>query len=84
MARMMNIPILSIVENMSYFECPNCNEKHYIYGESHIDDIASKYEIKSVIKIPMNQSLAQNCDKGLIELYEGDWMNGLAELLKGI
>ncbi|MDD6733776.1 MAG: Mrp/NBP35 family ATP-binding protein [Lachnospiraceae bacterium] len=84
MANMMKVPILGVVENMSYFECPNCKEKHYIYGESHIDEIAKKYEIEHVAKIPMNQKLAGACDKGMIELYEGDWLNDFAEMLKNI
>ena len=70
MAKMMNIPIIGIVENMSYFECPDCNKKHYIYGESHIDDIAKKYGITSVIKIPFDKKFASLCDKGLIEQAE--------------
>ena len=84
MAEMMNIPIFGIVENMSYFECPNCNEKHYIYGDSHIDEIAATYGIKNVAKIPMNSKLAGACDKGMIELFEGDWLNEFAQELKKI
>ena len=67
MANMMNIPILGIVENMSYFVCPNCSEKHYIYGESHIDEIAEKFNIPSVSKLPINPELASLCDNGAIE-----------------
>lgn len=84
MAEMMNIPIFGIVENMSYFECPNCKEKHYIYGDSHIDEIAANYGIKNVAKIPMNSKLAGACDKGMIELFEGDWLNEFAQELKKI
>ncbi len=84
MAEMMNIPIFGIVENMSYFECPNCKEKHYIYGDSHIDEIAATYGIKNVAKIPMNSKLAGACDKGMIELFEGDWLNEFAQELKKI
>ena len=84
MAEMMNIPIFGIVENMSYFECPNCKEKHYIYGDSHIDEIAAIYGIKNVAKIPMNSKLAGACDKGMIELFEGDWLNDFAQELKKI
>lgn len=84
MANMMNIPILGIVENMSYFECPNCKEQHKIYGDSHIEEIAAKYDIKTIAKIPMNSKLAGACDKGMIELYEGDWLDGFADMLKTI
>ncbi|MBE5885252.1 MAG: Mrp/NBP35 family ATP-binding protein [Lachnospiraceae bacterium] len=84
MATLMKIPVLGIVENMSYFVCPNCNEKHYIYGESHIEEIAEEYGIKHVAKIPMDSSLAAACDGGMIELYKGEWLNEMTEMLKGI
>ena len=81
MANMMNIPVLGIVENMSYFECPNCHEKHSVYGESHIEEIAAKYDIKNIAKLPMNPKLAAACDKGMIELFEGDWLTDFAKKL---
>ena len=81
MANMMNIPVLGIVENMSYFECPNCHEKHSVYGESHIEEIAAKYDIKNIAKLPMNPKLAAACDKGMIELFEGDWLDDFAKKL---
>ena len=81
MANMMNIPVLGIVENLSYFECPNCKEKHYIYGNSHIEDIAAKYDIKNVARIPMDPKLAGACDKGMIELFEGNWLDEFVEKL---
>lgn len=67
MADLMDIPVLGIVENMSYFKCPNCNEEHKIFGESHIDDIAAKYGIMSVTKLPMDSAVAQACDLGTVE-----------------
>jgi len=67
MAKMMNIPILGIVENMSYFVCPNCNEKHYIYGESHINSIAERFEIPAIGTLPINPELSKLCDNGIIE-----------------
>ena len=79
MADMMNIPILGIVENMSYFECDSCGKRHYIYGKSHIDEIAAKHNIGSVSTIPMNSGLAAGADAGLIELFEGSWLDGLAD-----
>lgn len=84
MANMMNIPVLGIVENMSYFECPNCHEKHAIFGDSHIEEIAAKYDIKNVAKIPMNAKLAAACDKGMIELFEGDWLDDFTKKLQEI
>ena len=70
MAEMMNIPVLGIVENYSYFECPDCGKKHYIYGESHIEETAKKYGIENVARLPINPKLAGACDKGMIELNE--------------
>ena len=83
MAGMMNIPILGIVENMSWFECPNCHEKHKIYGESHVDEIAKTYGILNVAKLPINPKLAAATDAGLIELFEGNWLDKLAQAICG-
>ncbi|MCQ2452604.1 MAG: Mrp/NBP35 family ATP-binding protein [Oscillospiraceae bacterium] len=80
MAEMMSVPVVGLVENMSYFECPNCKEKHHIYGESHIDEIAAAHGITKVAKIPMQSSLAGLCDAGKIEDYEGDWLDSLSAL----
>ena len=82
MAEMMNIPILGIVENMSYFECPDCGKKHSVFGESRIDSLAKKYGIDTVSKLPINPKLAQSCDKGMIELFEGDWLSNLADKIE--
>lgn len=80
MAEMMNIPVLGIVENMSYFMCPSCKEQHKIYGESHIDDIASKYGITTVSKIPMDMKIAAGVDAGLVELFAGDFLDNMVEM----
>ena len=79
MAEMMNVPVLGIVENMSYFECPNCNEKHYIYGESHIEEVAARHNIDLIAKIPVDQALAKACDNGKIEDYTGNWLDAVSE-----
>jgi Mrp family chromosome partitioning ATPase len=81
MANMMNIPVLGIVENMSYFECPNCHEKHSIYGESNIEEIAKKYDITNIAKLPVNPKLAAACDKGMIELFDGNWFDDFSKKL---
>ena len=84
MAEMMNIPIVGIVENMSYFECPDCGEKHSIFGESRIDSLAEKHKIDTVSKLPINPKLAQNCDRGMIELFEGDWLENMADKIQSL
>ncbi len=83
MAEMMNIPILGIVENMSYFECPDCGKKHSVFGESRIDALAEKYGIDTVSKLPINTKLANSCDRGMIELFEGDWLENMADKIEG-
>ena len=81
MANLMNIPILGLVENMSYVECPDCGKHINVFGESHVDEIAAQYHISQVARIPINPKLAAACDKGMIELYEGDWLDGLTQSL---
>lgn len=77
MANMMDIPVLGLVENMSYAICPKCGEKLYIFGESHIEKIAEKYGINSIVKLPVEPKLAEACDKGAIELFDGTWFDKL-------
>lgn len=84
MAKMMNIPVLGIVENMSYFECPDCGKHHYIYGESNIEEIAKKLDIDTVAKLPINTKLAAACDKGMIELFDGSWLNNISEKIQNL
>lgn len=79
MAQMMNVPVIGIVENMSYFMCPDCGKKHRIFGESHVDAVAAKYGIDNLAEIPMNTKIAAACDKGMIELFDGDWLDGMVE-----
>lgn len=70
MANTMNIPLLGIVENYSYFECPDCGKKHYIYGESNIDEISSKLNLPVLAKIPLIPELADASDRGCFEQCE--------------
>lgn len=82
MAQMMNVPILGLVENMSYFICPDCDKEYKIFGESHIEEIAKKYNIADYAKLPINPKLSAACDRGMIELFEGDWLDKLADRLE--
>ncbi len=81
MAGLMNIPVLAFAENMSYFECPDCGKKHSIYGESHIDATAEEYKVDTVARIPINPKLAAAVDAGTVELFDGDWLEGIADKL---
>ena len=82
MAEMMKIPVLGVVENMSYFECPDCHKKHSILGESRIAEFAKEEGIETISKIPLDNKLASACDKGMIELFEGDWLDNLADKIE--
>lgn len=84
MARLMNIPILGIVENMSYVECPDCGRRIDIFGESHVDGIAARYGLPVLAKLPLNPELASVCDKGVVELFEGDWMDPAADAVEAL
>lgn len=79
MAQMMNIPILGIVENMSYVTCPDCGKKISVFGESHLEEVAAQYGISEISRLPMDPKLAGACDKGMIELFEGDWLDNMLE-----
>ncbi|MDD4334043.1 MAG: Mrp/NBP35 family ATP-binding protein [Desulfotomaculaceae bacterium] len=82
MAKMMDIPIIGIVENMAYFECPDCEKKHQIFGESHIEETARQHEIDVLARLPIDPRIATACDRGLIELFEGEWLENAAEILE--
>lgn len=84
MAKLMNIPIIGIIENMSYFECPDCGKRHNIYGESHIEEIAAQYNIPVLAKLPICTELAKQCDQGTVELFEGDWLNEAVNKISNI
>ncbi len=81
MADKMNVPVLGLVENLAYFECPNCNERHYIFGESHLQELATRYNIAHTAQIPMSPALASLCDQGRVEEFTGDWLDALVDTL---
>lgn len=81
MADLMNVPVLGIVENMSYYKCPECGSEHKIFGESHIEEIANKYGIPNVHKLPIDSELARACDDGVVETYSCSEMENLASEL---
>lgn len=82
MAEQMKIPIIGLVENMSCFKCPDCGKEYNIFGESHIDEIAKKHNIKVLGKLPIDPKIAAACDKGLIELIDGNYLEGTADILE--
>ena len=86
MANMMNIPVLGLVENMSYFVCPNCEEKHYIYGNGNTKEIAKNFNVDVVSELPITPKYAKLCDNGEIENLEDELLvevvSKLEKLLK--
>lgn len=84
MAEKMNINVLGLVENMSYFECPKCGEKTSIFGDSKVEEIAKQYNIPNVAKMPINKEYANLADRGLIELFDGKSLDELSEKIAKI
>lgn len=82
MANAMNIPILGIVENYSYVECPDCGKKINVFGNSHVEETADKFKLKVLAKLPMNPDIAERVDKGEIEDLEGEWLDEAADYIE--
>ncbi len=82
MARLMNIPVLGLVENMSYVLCPDCGKKIEIFGKSHAGEIADKYGMKVLGSLPFDPKLAAEVDAGRIEANDQRGLDGIAEVLK--
>lgn len=76
MARKMDIPILGLVENYSYFECPGCHRRLEIFGESHAEEVAREFGIEKVARLPIDPDLAAACDKGTIEDFDKGYLKG--------
>ena len=82
MAEMMNIPILGLVENMSYFRCPDNGKDYQVFGESHIDKIADTHNLNVLAKLPIDPKISDACDKGMIELFDENWLDPVAAVLE--
>lgn len=84
MAEMYHVPILALVENMSYFVCPNCKEKHRIFGDHHIAELAERYQIPAVCEIPIDPSIAEAVDAGNVESIDATWLESLMTRLEAL
>lgn len=82
MAKMMEIPILGLIENMAAFRCPDCGKEHLIFGESHLPSVAAKYDLPVLGHIPIDPRLAAACDAGKIETVESHWLDRAVEAVK--
>ena len=81
MVDMPNIPVIGLVENMSYVQCPDCGKKIEVFGESHVNEIARQYGIPHTAALPIDRKLAASADKGMIELTNGDWLDEIANAI---
>lgn len=79
MANMMNVKILGIVENMSYFACPDCGKRIEVFGHSNIEELAERHGIEKIARIPVNPELSSQSASGLIELFEGDFLDEMID-----
>ena len=82
MASMMNKDVIGLVENMSYYVCPDCGGKHEIFGPSRVEDTARAHDIPHTAKLPIDPALARACDDGRMEGFEGVWLDGLADAIE--
>ena len=79
MAQLMNIPVIGLVENMSYVKCPDCGKELQIFGESKAEELCEAYGIPFLGRVPLDPNLASLCDKGIIELMENDYLDKAAD-----
>ncbi len=84
MAGLMNIPVLALVENMSYATCPDCGRKIEIFGKSKIGETAEKFGVDTTACVPIDPKLSAAVDKGMIELFEGDWLRDIEDKIEKI
>ena len=84
MARMMDVPIIGLIENMSYFKCDECGKAHHIFGESHLEEIAKRLGITSIARIPIEPYISSACDNGNIEAIEAPWLTDIADMIENL
>ena len=82
MAGLMNIPVIGIVENMSYFKCPDCGKEHAIFGESRVEELAKEYSIPHVAKLPIDPVITTMVDAGEVESVTGRYVSGLIDVIE--
>ena len=81
MANKLNVPIIGLIENYSYFKCSDCEKEHKIFGESHIEEVAAQYNLEVLAKLPINPNIASACDAGKIEEINTDIIEKVLEKL---
>ena len=81
MAQMMHIPVVGLVENMSWLTCPDCGKKIFLFGEGRTEEAAERYNVPLLARMPIDPELARLTDEGAIERFRGDWLNGAVEAI---
>ena len=84
MADMMNIPIIGLVENMAWYECPCCHEKSYIFGKSHSEELVKNFAIPMLVQLPLNPAVAELVDEGRIEDCEEPYLLEIAQRIEAL
>ena len=84
MAEMMKVPVLGIVENMSYAVCPDCGKHIQVFGDSHVEQTAERYHLPVLAKMPIDPELAKEADAGMIETYAGEYLDGAAKAVASL
>ena len=84
MAAMMNVPVLGVVENMAWAQCPHCGEKLYVFGESHVEEVAAAHGLPVLARCPLNPQLAKQADLGVIESFEGEILDKAADVVENL
>ena len=82
MAKKMNIPIIGLVENMSYLECPDCGKKISVFGESHVEEVAKENEIPVLAKIPIRPEITKSVDEGTVDYVKAEFLDTAVEAIK--
>lgn len=84
MAGMMNIPVLALVENMSYFTCPGCKERHELFGKSRAEELAQRHNIPAVCRLPLDPAVAALVDEGRVEETGSEGLIGAVAMLEAL
>ena len=82
MAKKMNVPIIGLVENMSYLVCPDCGKKISVFGESRIEEVAREYQVPVLAQLPIDPKIADSVDQGVVEYVESPWLDHAADVIE--
>ena len=82
MAEMMQIPVLGFVENYAYLQCPDCGKKISVFGKSHLDEVAAKFDLPILARLPIDPSVAEAYDNGMMETVDTEAVNAVIEAIK--